>query len=245
LSNNETGGGSLASVRLGEEVIELPAPQIWADMREHLVAAYRDQEGVNWAGGLYVFTDVQESPGSATYYDLALFASLRGMEEGVAGTLAQFNQSGEFLEDPTPNDVTCCWEDGGAIAGGLKAYVHGLVRMVHYSRDGDFAVEHVDWHYDGEWYDAKPSGFGRMVRDDAAYQDNFIGALSDFGTADGMFAYWAQYTLVEVGESHGDYTQPAEVSFLDDLLNGGGENTDGEEPGFGELTPEEITQQQM
>jgi hypothetical protein len=78
-----------------------------------------------------------------------------------------------------------------------------------------------------------------MVRDDSAHQDNVIGGLSDFGTANGVFAYWSDYTLVEVGESYGDYTQPAEVSFLEDLLNEAEGDGDGD-AGFVELTEEEI-----
>ena len=85
-----------------------------------MVGAYRDQQGIHWAGGLYLLMDVQESPQSDTYYDVAVFASVRGMDEDVAGVMAQFNQSGDVNTQPTPNDVTCCWEDGGAVPGGLK-----------------------------------------------------------------------------------------------------------------------------
>lgn len=118
--------------------------------------------------------------------------------------------------------------------------------MVQYTRAADFDVQHVNWHYDGEWYDQRPQGFGRMVRDYNNHQDNVIGALSDFGTVDGIYAYWNNYELVEVGEGFGhDYTVAAPTSFLDEMLNGGGDGTDDQGPGFGELTPEEIMQQQM
>jgi len=120
-------------------------------MREGLVTAYRDHEGIHWAGGLYLLLDVQESPNSAFYYDLALFASVRDMDGDTATLLAQLNRTDGDIENSTAAGVTCCWEAGGQIEGGLKQYVGGLVKMVHYS-NSDFSVEHVDWQYDGEWY---------------------------------------------------------------------------------------------
>jgi len=231
-------------VLVGDEVVDLPTRQIWGDMREDLVRHYRDHDGVHWAGGLYLLLDVQEEPNSSTYYDLALFASVREMDGDKHALLKELNQTGDVNLQPTAADVTCCWEAGGQIEGGLKQYVGGLLKMVHYSRNANFSVEHVDWQYDGEWYEQRPNGFGRMVRDSAAHQDNFIGQISDFGQANGVFAYWNDHALVEVGESYGDYTQPAEVSFLDDILNGG---DDGSDPnaGFVELTEEEIMELNM
>ena len=153
MSNEETGGGRLDSAIVAGQVVDLPGPQIWEDMKERLVQHYRDHEGIHWAGGLYLILDVQESPNSDNYYDLALFASVREMDHDKAQVLAQLNQTGEVNLQPGPENVTCCWEAGGQIEGGLKQYVGGLVKIFHYSRDAAFNVSHVDWQYDGEWYE--------------------------------------------------------------------------------------------
>jgi hypothetical protein len=73
--------------------------------------------------------------------------------------------------------------------------MNGLVRFVLYSRDAAGNPTDVRGVYEGEFYDSKPNGFGRLVFMEGSDANLHLGYSSDFFVGGGNYFFFRNYDL--------------------------------------------------
>jgi len=201
LSDQSLGGGTLAYMTLNYVEVETPLYPIAMEMNNSLVNAYVYQEGYKWAGGFFLLLNVKANADadSNEYYDVALFASVEGMDQEKMAYLNSFNG--------TSNHEKCCYEPT-SYGPGLRDVLNGMVRIVNYERNENMEVYNTRWVYDGMWADQEPRGFGRMTRGYWGNEDNCIGYFGGFNTGAGKYTYFKDFELRHWGLTWDDYREP-------------------------------------
>ena len=184
LNDAELGGGPLRDQMLGAMT---PGQRIWSEMLERLQLFYMHQDGQEWAGGYFHFPNVQLNPTDDTMFvDIWVFASERGMDHDIMQMALQHNST--EAQKCCFNEVTDP-EQGVDIAG----LMNGLVRFVLYQYAPATGVRDVRGVYEGEFYDSKPNGFGRLVFEQDGVPMLHLGYSSDFFVGGGNYFFFKNY----------------------------------------------------